>query len=74
MRFTAEKQVRWRDLDQGPIILTALVLSAGIGLLPLASAQAKEREALELREPECRDRAAGAAADPGARPGPGSCS
>jgi two-component system sensor histidine kinase/response regulator len=50
MRFTAEKQVRWSDLDQGPLILTALVLSTGIGLLPLASAQAKEREALELRE------------------------
>jgi signal transduction histidine kinase/CheY-like chemotaxis protein len=50
MRFTVEKQVRWSDIDQGPIILTALVLSAGIGLLPLASAQAKEREALELRE------------------------
>jgi two-component system sensor histidine kinase/response regulator len=50
MRFNVEKQVRWSDIDQGPIILTALVLSAGIGLLPLASAQAKEREALELRE------------------------
>lgn len=50
MKLVVEKKVHWGDLDQGLIIVSALVLSAGITLLLFASAQAKEQEALELRE------------------------
>ncbi len=49
MKLAVEKKVHWGDLDQGLIILSALVLSAGISLLLFASTQAKEQEALELR-------------------------
>ena len=49
MRLIAARETYWNDLDKG-LLLTALVLGAGITLLLVALARAKDLQARELRE------------------------
>lgn len=49
MRLIAARETYWNDLDKG-LLLTALVLGAGVTLLLIALARAKDLQARELRE------------------------
>ncbi len=49
MRLIAARETYWNNLDKG-LLLTALVLGAGVTLLLVALARAKDLQARELRE------------------------